>query len=49
MYPNIRKTIEKQVNHSITFLDVFIFCINNQNLTLQQNHNLTYNGLLLNS
>ena len=32
---NIKFTIEKQINHSITFLDVFISGINNQNLTLQ--------------
>ena len=34
-YPNIKFTIEKQVNHSITFLDVFISSVNNHNLTLQ--------------
>ena len=33
MHPNIKFTIEKQINHSITFLDVFISGINNQNLT----------------
>ena len=33
-HPNIKFTIEKQINHSITFLDVFISGINNQNLTL---------------
>ena len=33
--PNIKFTIEKQINHSIAFLDVFISGINNQNLTLQ--------------
>ena len=32
---NIKFTIEKQINHSIAFLDVFISGINNQNLTLQ--------------
>ena len=31
---NNKFTIEKQINHSITFLDVFISGINNQNLTL---------------
>ena len=41
----IKFTIEKQVNHSIAFLDVLISGINNQNLTLQT---LTYTGLLLN-
>ena len=34
-HSNIKFTIEKQINHSITFLDVFISDINNQNLTLQ--------------
>ena len=33
-HPNIKFTIEKQINHSITFLDVFISGINNQNLTI---------------
>ena len=33
-HPNIRFMIEKQINHSIAFLDVFISGINNQNLTL---------------
>ena len=41
-------TIEKQVNHSIAFLDVFISGINNQNLTLQTYQKSTYTGLLLN-
>ena len=36
------------MNHSIVFLDVFISGINNQNLTLQTYHELTYTGLLLN-
>ena len=47
-YPNIKFTIEKQINHSIAFLDVFISGINNQNLTLQTYHKLSYTGLLLN-
>ena len=47
-HPNIKFTIEKQNNHSIAFLDVFISGINNQNLTLQTYHKLTYTGLLLN-
>ena len=47
-HPNIKFTIEKQINHSIVFLDVFISSINNQNLTLQTYHKLTYTGLLLN-
>ena len=47
-HSNIKFTIEKQTNHSIAFLDVFISGINNQNLTLQTYHKLTYTGLLLN-
>ena len=47
-HPNIKFTIEKQINHSIAFLDVFISGINNQNITLQTCHKLTYTGLLLN-
>ena len=33
-HPNIKFTIEKQVNHSITFFDVFISDINNQNIVM---------------
>ena len=48
-HPNIKFTIEKEINHSIAFLDVFISDgINNQNLTLQRFHKSTYAGLLLN-
>ena len=47
-HPNIKVTIEKQINHSIAFLDVFISGINNQNLTLQTYHELTYTGIVLN-
>ena len=47
-HPNIKFTVEKQNNHSIAFLDVFISGINNQNLTLQTHHKSTYTGLLLN-
>ena len=47
-HPNIKFMIEKQINHSITFLDVFISGINNQNLTLQTYHKSTCRGLLLN-
>ena len=47
-HPNIKFTIEKQVNHSLVFLDVFISGINNQNLALQTYHKSTYTGLLLN-
>ena len=39
---NIKFTVEKQINHSIAFLDVFISGINNQNLTLQTYHKSTY-------
>ena len=45
-HPNIKFTIEKQINHSIAFLDVFISGINNQNLTLQTYHKSTYTELL---
>ena len=45
---DIKFTIEKQINHSIAFLDVLISGINNQNLTLQTYHKSTYTGLLLN-
>ena len=47
-HPNIKFMIEKQINHSIAFLDVFISGINNQNLTLQTYHKSTYTRLLLN-
>ena len=47
-HTNIKFTMEKQINHSIAFLDVFISGINNQNLTLQTYHKSTYTGLLLN-
>ena len=47
-HPNIKFTIKKQINHSITFLVVFISGINNQNLTLQTYYKSTYTGLLLN-
>ena len=40
--------MEKQINYSIAFFDVFISGINNQNLTLQTDHKSTYTGLLLN-
>ena len=32
-HPDIKSTIEKQINHSIAFLDVFISGTNNQNHT----------------
>ena len=47
-YSSIKFTIEKQINHSIAFLDVFISGINNQNLILQTYDKSTYTGLLLN-
>ena len=43
-HPNIKFVIEKQNNHSIAFLDVFISGINNQNLTLQTHYKSTYTG-----
>ena len=46
-HPNIKCIIEKQINHSTPFHDVFISGINNQNLTLQTYHKSTYTGLLL--
>ena len=39
---------EKQFNHFIAFLDVFISGINNQNLTLKTYDKSTYTRLLLN-
>ena len=48
IHPNIKLTIEKQISHSIAFLDVFISGINNQNLTLQTYRKSTYTGLFLN-
>ena len=48
IHSNIKFTIEKQTNHSIAFLDVFISSISNKNLTLQAYHKSTYTGLLLN-
>ena len=47
-YTIIKFTIEKQINHSISFLDVLISGVNNQNVTLQKYHKTTYTGLLLN-
>ena len=47
-HANIKFTIEKQIKHSIAFLNVFISGINNQNLTLQAYHKSTYTGVLLN-
>ena len=47
-HANIKFTIEKQVNHSIAFLDIFISGMDNQNLTLQIYNKSIYMGLLLN-
>ena len=47
-HPNIKFRNEKQINHWVAFLDVFISDINNGNLTLQIYYNLTYTGLLFN-
>ena len=47
-HPNIKYMIEKQINHSIAFLDVLVSGITNQNLTLQTYHKSTYTGLLPN-
>ena len=47
-HPNIIFTLEKQVNHSIAFLDVFASGIDNQNLALETYHK-SCTGLLLNS
>ena len=47
-HPNIKFTIEKQINQSIAFLDIFISGINNQNLTSQTYHKSAYTTLLLN-
>ena len=48
-HPNIKFTIEKQVNHSIAFYHIPSFSgIYSQNLTLQTYHKSTYTGLFLN-
>ena len=47
-HPNIKFTMEKQINHSIAFLDVFTSGIDNLNLMLQTYRKSTYTGLLLN-
>ena len=47
-HPNIKFTIEKQNDHSIAFLDVFISGISNQNLILQTYHKSTCTEGLLN-
>ena len=47
-YPNIKLTIRKQINHSITFSDALISGNSNQNLILQRYHKLINKRLLLN-
>ena len=47
-HPNIKCTLEKEIDHSIAFFYVFISGINNQTLTLQTYHKSIYTGLLLN-
>ena len=42
---NIKFTIEKHINYSMAFLDLFISDVNNQNLTLQTYHKSTYTKL----
>ena len=44
--PNIKFTIEKQVNNFIAFRHAFISGMDNQNLTFHTYHKLTYMGLL---
>ena len=45
---NIKSMIEKQISHSIVFLDVFIRVISNRNITLQTYQKSTLTVLLLN-
>ena len=47
-HPNFKYTKEKQINHSIAFLDLFISGINSPNLILQTYYKSTYTGLPLN-
>ena len=47
-HPHIKFTIEKQINHSLAFLDVFISGSKNQTITLQTYHKSAFTGLLLN-
>ena len=44
---NIKFTIDKQINNSMVFLDVFVLGINNQIFTLQTYHKISYTGFLL--
>ena len=45
---DMKFTTEKQVEHSIAVLDVYISGIDNQNITLQICHHSTYPGVFLN-
>ena len=47
-HPNMKFTIEKQVNHSIALFDVLISGIDNQLPILETYHKSTYTRLLLN-
>ena len=44
---NIKFMVEKQINYSIAFLDLFISGVNNQNLTLKKYQKWTFAGLPL--
>ena len=46
-HANIKLTIEKQINHPIAFLGIFISGISIQNFTLQKHQKSTYAGLFL--
>ena len=46
-HPDIKCNIEKQINHSISFLHLFISGIINQNLTRQKYDKSIYTGLIL--
>ena len=46
-HPNIKFMMEKQINHSIPFLDGFISGINSQNPTLQTYHKSPYTDIFL--
>ena len=47
-HPNMKFMIEKQINHSLAFFNVFLSGVYNQNLTLQTYHKWTYTGFILN-
>ena len=46
-YPNVKFTIEKQINHSIDFFDVLISGSTKETLTLETYRKSTYTKLLL--